>query len=619
MPGQATVTIKETQWSVSIASTYAELSKGLGGVASIPAATGMLFVLPAEQTVSVTTQSMLFNLDIIFISSDLKVVDVARDIAPGYVMTESTPVRYFLEVNAGEAAAVEVGDAVTIEQLATIQDNITPVIAFAIPLVALGFVCSLAGGMARALVGSSSSPKLLTSSSPSPGQAEKELGALARAPYISETKRIGDKVIKKYSVAGTDLIVYEVYEPSALMGPHGTVTSIEGKWYGRVGTRRPPPELEALPAGSEERFRAVGKWYEGQYEEAYKLITEAFPEAQGGRRSMGEITLHWIPSGQKITPTKEGKCRYCRNSTATLECLWKEEPKTCTHYLPIKESEKPSYLKVNQESDFSSSYGLWDSYIDYGAAVREANRLRKVGWKARITEAETPQGKRFRVWVFPARRKIEGHLPYPEEETPSYLKEPIKERAGLCYLLAWRHITEQGEGILIHGEVWSEKLGRMINHAWVETETGYIYEPESDSYYPKDWLYKTYKIKELNTYTPDQARIMALRTGTYGPWTEEERRAFLKPEHHSMWLTLEQRKELEKKYGTVAVRWAEEATRPGDIEAAERAAAYYYGKIKEYFALGHGSPELTKEQIMKLRELLGLPAEVPPREKGYID
>ncbi|GAJ03159.1 unnamed protein product, partial [marine sediment metagenome] len=88
---------------------------------------------------------------------------------------------------------------------------------------------------------------------------------------------------------------------------------------------------------------------------------------------------------------------------------------------------------------------------------------------------------------------------------------------------------------------------------------------------------------------------------------------------HSMWLTLEQRKELESKWGAVAVRWAEEATKPGDIKGIEAAAEYYYGKLKEVFGLGHLSPELTEEQIMELRRVLGLPKEVPPREKGYID
>lgn len=95
------------------------------------------------------------------------------------------------------------------------------------------------------------------------------------------------------------------------------------------------------------------------------------------------------------------------------------------------------------------------------------------------------------------------------------------------------------------------------------------------------------------------------------------------PEHHSMWLTPEQRKELEKKYGAVAVRWAEEATRPSDIKGVEVAAEYYHGKLREVLGLGHLSPELTEEQLRKLRELLGLTPDVAEvlkihRETGYI-
>jgi uncharacterized membrane protein (UPF0127 family) len=95
------------------------------------------------------------------------------------------------------------------------------------------------------------------------------------------------------------------------------------------------------------------------------------------------------------------------------------------------------------------------------------------------------------------------------------------------------------------------------------------------------------------------------------------------PEHHSMWLTLEQRKELEKKYGAVAVRWAEEATRPGDIKAVGAAAEYYHRKLEEVLGLGHLSPKLSEEQIMKLREVLGLPPDVSQvlkihRKTGYV-
>ncbi|MBA7608583.1 hypothetical protein ES703_15761 [subsurface metagenome] len=120
-------------------------------------------------------------------------------------------------------------------------------------------------------------------------------GKESYAPYIHETRRIGDKVVKKYSVATTNLIVYEAWEPSAIMGRHTSITSIDSEWYGRIGTRYLSPELEKLPAGSEERLRAVGKWHHEQYEEAYKLIIQAFPEAEGGKRSMGEITLYWSP------------------------------------------------------------------------------------------------------------------------------------------------------------------------------------------------------------------------------------------------------------------------------------------------------------------------------------
>lgn len=92
---------------------------------------------------------------------------------------------------------------------------------------------------------------------------------------------------------------------------------------------------------------------------------------------------------------------------------------------------------------------------------------------------------------------------------------------------------------------------------------------------------------------------------------------------HSMWLTPEQRKGLEEKYCVVAVRWAEEATKPSDTKGVEAAAQHYYKKLKEVFGLGHLSPRLSEEQMRKLRELLGLTPDVARvlkihRETGYI-
>lgn len=172
------------------------------------------------------------------------------------------------------------------------------------------------------------------------------------APYIHETKRIGDKVIKKYSVAATDLIVYEAWEPSAIMGRHSTITSIDGEWYGRIGTRYLPTELEELPAGSEERLRAVGKWHEDQYEEAYRLILEAFPDADAGRRSMGEITLHWSRMAASA-PSQPGR----KNPAAeevTVTCPICQKVIEVTKYDRVSRTEA---LKKHLETEHSSTAG----------------------------------------------------------------------------------------------------------------------------------------------------------------------------------------------------------------------------------------------------------------------
>jgi len=106
MPGQAIVTINDNQWAVEVASTQGELMSGLRGRTSLAAGTGMLFILPSLQQVTVTTQGMNFPIDIIFIANNT-VLDVASSIQPGYDVTEETPCDMFLEVNAGEAAGVK--------------------------------------------------------------------------------------------------------------------------------------------------------------------------------------------------------------------------------------------------------------------------------------------------------------------------------------------------------------------------------------------------------------------------------------------------------------------------------------------------------------------------------
>jgi uncharacterized membrane protein (UPF0127 family) len=136
MPGQEIITIGDKQWVVDIASSYLELAQGLGGQPGLPVGTGMLFDLGFEQTIEVTTVPMLFPIDIAFLSEDLTITEIYRDVATGYIVTLQLPVRYFLEVNAGELAGIEIGASVSVESLVnermapSVSDLVSTVVPF---------------------------------------------------------------------------------------------------------------------------------------------------------------------------------------------------------------------------------------------------------------------------------------------------------------------------------------------------------------------------------------------------------------------------------------------------------------------------------------------------------
>jgi len=117
MSGQAVVIIKGKQWQVSLATSYPELIQGLSSIPQMPSGTGMLFDLGHDTMFTVTTEQMLFPIDIAFISDNLSVTETYRSIMPGYIVTSDVPARYFLEANAGELDDVEAGDGVAVQLL----------------------------------------------------------------------------------------------------------------------------------------------------------------------------------------------------------------------------------------------------------------------------------------------------------------------------------------------------------------------------------------------------------------------------------------------------------------------------------------------------------------------
>jgi uncharacterized membrane protein (UPF0127 family) len=137
MAEQILFTIEDKEWQASLVSSSWELSRGLGGIAELPQDTGMLFDVGSTRYIQVTTEPMLFPIDIAFFGDDLIVIEVYRNIGPGHLIASQHLARYFFEVNAGELDDIEPGDVASITYLSTeqtplmIDSGVSTVIAIA--------------------------------------------------------------------------------------------------------------------------------------------------------------------------------------------------------------------------------------------------------------------------------------------------------------------------------------------------------------------------------------------------------------------------------------------------------------------------------------------------------
>ena len=134
------------------------------------------------------------------------------------------------------------------------------------------------------------------------------------------------------------------------------------------------------------------------------------------------------------------------------------------------------------------------------------------GWPIRIKLSEPRASTLDELWESSAQ---------PQKSiTPAVVKP-----TGTCYADAWRFLIKEGEGELIHGTVFSS--GRRLGHAWIETSTGWIWEPETGRYFTRLGFRDAFAPQIESQYTAEEAAIMAARTKNLGPWSEQERRQYL--------------------------------------------------------------------------------------------
>lgn len=114
----AKVTIGATEVEAEIADTWPKQVKGLMFRKSLPEGNGMLFLFGSDGYQGIWMMNMSFPIDIIWIDSNHKIVDIVKDAKPcGLscpIYKPKEKARYVLEVNSGFADkySIKIGDSV---------------------------------------------------------------------------------------------------------------------------------------------------------------------------------------------------------------------------------------------------------------------------------------------------------------------------------------------------------------------------------------------------------------------------------------------------------------------------------------------------------------------------
>jgi uncharacterized membrane protein (UPF0127 family) len=88
------VTIGSTPYVLEMADTPEKITKGLSGRTSIPRKTGMIFVMPEETIQEFWMKDCLTDMDIIFLDSDCRVVNMHRMVQERKKMISETDMQY---------------------------------------------------------------------------------------------------------------------------------------------------------------------------------------------------------------------------------------------------------------------------------------------------------------------------------------------------------------------------------------------------------------------------------------------------------------------------------------------------------------------------------------------
>jgi hypothetical protein len=100
----------------------------------------------------------------------------------------------------------------------------------------------------------------------------------------------------------------------------------------------------------------------------------------------------------------------------------------------------------------------------------------------------------------------------------------FKQRVGKCYMLTGRYVMDHPDAILVHGTINGMRFtGKNFDnpHAWIE-EGDNVKDLVLDQQLPRDIYYEVFGAKPVKKYTSDEARLIMIQTGNFGPWGENK-------------------------------------------------------------------------------------------------
>ncbi len=112
---------QKTPLRVTVVSEGDDLVRGLSGKSTLLPTEGMLFVFPTEGFHGIWMKDMQFPIDILWIGSDGRIIDIAKNVTPDSYPSKfepTQPARYVIEVNAyfADSFNISVGDHVEIPE-----------------------------------------------------------------------------------------------------------------------------------------------------------------------------------------------------------------------------------------------------------------------------------------------------------------------------------------------------------------------------------------------------------------------------------------------------------------------------------------------------------------------